>query len=1054
MTETVQEANTTAGAGLNPSRVFIERPVATTLLTIAVAIAGIIAFVVLPVSPLPQVDFPTITVAASLPGASPDIMASSVATPLERQFGHIAGVTEMTSSSSLGTSSVTLQFDLSRDINGAARDVEAGINAARSYLPANLPANPTYRKVNPADSPIMVLGLQSDVYDIPTLYDEASTVIEQRVSQISGVGQVTVVGASLPAVRVELNPQQLASYGISLPAVQQVIAGQNANTAKGQVSNGSNTVDILVNDQISKAAAYKPLVVGYHDGSAVRLQDVAEVVDSQQTIRQAGFLNGKPSVNMLIFRQPGANIITTVDAVKAAIPSLQATVPRGQHIITILDRTLTIRASVSNIEGTLVISVVLVIFVVFVFLRSLPATIVPAVAVPVSLIGTCAVMYLCGFSLDNLSLMALAIASGFVVDDAIVVMENISRHLEEGLSPMQASLKGAQEIGFTVFSISISLIAVFIPLLLMGGIIGRLFREFAITLSTAILVSMVISLTTTPMICSRVLRSEREVKHGRLYGWSERVFNALLSGYRKSLTWVLDHPALMLVVFITTVGLNVFLFTRLSQGFFPQQDTGVMIGGMQGPQDTSFYAMEKAVQQAVKIIKSDPGVQNVMAFTGGQGAANNGFTFIALKPLGSGKDERTASAAEIIARLRGKLAGVKGAQTFLQPVQDIRIGGRQSNAQYQYTLKAETTAQLLQYGPPLLSALRKAPGIQDANSDQQNDGLQALMTYDRPTAARLGITPQLMDSTLYDAFGQAEVSTIYSELNQYYVVMEVAPRFWSTPQGLKDVYIVPKSGGGAVPLNSVMHYAPSTSPLSVNHTGLFPSVTVNFNLAPGVSLSQATQEISDIEKQLGVPDSVHGQYAGTLQAYKDSLSSEYFLIIAALFAVYIVLGVLYESLVHPITILSTLPSASLGAFLALLITKTDLNVMSIIGIVLLIGIVKKNAIMMIDFALNAERVEGMDTRDSIFQASMLRFRPILMTTMAALFGAVPLAIGTGMGSELRRPLGISIIGGLLVSQVLTLYTTPVIYLFMDNLRLKVQGDKHARLFTATPAAAR
>jgi multidrug efflux pump len=862
MTETVQEANTTAGAGLNPSRVFIERPVATTLLTIAVAIAGIIAFVVLPVSPLPQVDFPTITVAASLPGASPDIMASSVATPLERQFGHIAGITEMTSSSSLGTSSVTLQFDLSRDINGAARDVEAGINAARSYLPANLPANPTYRKVNPADSPIMVLGLQSDVYDIPTLYDEASTVIEQRVSQISGVGQVTVVGASLPAVRVELNPQQLASYGISLPAVQQVIAGQNANTAKGQVSNGTSTVDIVVNDQISKAAAYKPLIVGYHNGSAVRLQDVADVVDSQQTIRQAGFLNGKPSVNMLIFRQPGANIITTVDAVKAAIPSLQATVPTGEHIITILDRTLTIRASVSNIEGTLVISVVLVIFVVFIFLRSLPATIVPAVAVPVSLIGTCAVMYLCGFSLDNLSLMALAIASGFVVDDAIVVMENISRHLEEGLTPVQASLKGAQEIGFTVFSISISLIAVFIPLLLMGGIIGRLFREFAITLSAAILMSMVISLTTTPMICSRVLRSEKEIKHGRLYGWSERAFNALLSGYRRSLTWVLDHPALMLAVFVITVALNVFLITKVSTGFFPQQDTGVMTGGMQGPQDTSFYAMEKAVQQAVKIIKADPGVQNVMAFTGGQGATNNGFTFIALKPLGSGEGDRTSSATEIINRLRGKLAGVQGAQTFLQPVQDIRIGGRQSSAQYQYTLQAETTAQLLQYGPQLLAALRKAPGFEDANTDQQNNGLQALMTYDRPTAARLGITPSVMDSTLYDAFGQAEVSTIYTELNQYYVVMEVAPRFWATPDGLKDVYLIPKSGGGAVPLDSVMHYAPSTSPLAVNHTGLFPSVTVNFNLAPGVSLGQATKDSEEPGRAAVGTRPVRGHAAG------------------------------------------------------------------------------------------------------------------------------------------------------------------------------------------------
>jgi multidrug efflux pump len=1034
---------------MNPSRVFIERPVATTLLTIAVAIAGIIAFGVLPVSPLPQVDFPTITVAAGLPGASPDIMASSVATPLERQFAHIAGITEMTSASSLSTTSVTLQFDLNRDINGAARDVEAGINAARTYLPANLPQNPTYRKVNPADSPIMVIGLQSSIYDVPALYDEASTVIEQRISQISGVGQVSAVGASLPAVRVELNPTQLNSYGISLPAVQTVIAGQNADIAKGQVSSNATTADILTNDQISKAALYKPLIVGYHNGGAVRLEDVADVVDSQQSVRQAGYLNGQPSVNLIIFRQPGANIITTVDAIKAALPSLQASIPAGQHIFTILDRTLTIRASVDGIETTLLISVALVIVVVFLFLRNIPATFVPAVAVPVSLIGTCTVMYLCGFSLDNLSLMALAIASGFVVDDAIVVMENISRHIEAGMTPVQASLKGAQEIGFTVFSISISLIAVFIPLLLMGGIIGRLFREFAITLSTAILMSMVISLTTTPMMCSRIMRSEENVEHGRVYKWSERVFNGALSGYRRSLTWVLDRPALMLLVFVATVGLTCYLAYTAPLGFFPQQDTGVLNGGMQGPQDTSFFAMNKAVKRADEIIKSDPGVQNAMAFTGGQGSTNAGFTFIALKPL----NERKQSAAQIINELRPKLAAVPGAATYLNAVQDIRIGGRQSSAQYQYTLKAETTAELQTYGPALLSALRKAPGIQDANTDQQNDGLQALLTYDRPTAARLGITPEAIDNTLYDAFGQLEASVIDTELNQYYVIMEVAPKYWQSPEGLKDVYMIANSGGGPIPLDSLMHYAPSTAPLAVNHTGLFPSVTVNFNLAPNVSLSQATKEISDIQEKLGVPQSVQGEYAGTLQAFKQSLGTEPYLILTAVLAVYIVLGILYESLVHPITILSTLPPASLGAMLALRITRTDLNVMSIIGIILLIGIVKKNAIMMIDFALNAERNEGKNTRDSIFEASMLRFRPILMTTMAALFGAVPLAVGTGMGSELRRPLGISIIGGLLVSQVLTLYTTPVIYLFMDNLRLKIQGDKRARLFTATPATA-
>jgi multidrug efflux pump len=1033
---------------MNPSGLFIGRPVATTLLTVAIAIAGAIAFIVLPVSPLPQVDFPTITVAASLPGGSPDIMASSIATPLERQFGHIAGVTEMTSASSLGTTSITLQFDLSRDINGAARDVEAGINAARTYLPTNLPANPTYRKVNPADSPILVLGLQSDVYDIPTLYDEASTVISQRISQISGVGQVTVVGASLPAVRIELNPTQLVSYGISLPQVQRIVAGQNSNSAKGQLADEKRTADILANDQISKAVDYKPLVVGYHNGGVVRLQDVADVIDSQQTVRQAGFLNGKPSVNMLIFRQPGANIITTVDAVQAAIPSLQATIPYGEHLITILDRTLTIRASVSDIERTLIISVFLVILVVFLFLRNLRATLIPAVAVPVSLIGTCAVMYLCGYSLDNLSLMALAIASGFVVDDAIVVMENITRHLEEGLKPIEAALQGAREIGFTVFSISVSLIAVFIPLLMMGGIIGRLFREFAITLSSAILVSMVISLTTTPMMCSRVLVADKEIKHGKLYAWSERGFKRVLNGYEQSLGWVLDHPALLLIVFLCTLGLNVFLITKISKGFFPQQDTGAMSGGMQGPQDTSFYAMRDAVQQSVSIIKSDTAVQNVMGFTGGQGATNSGFTFIALKPL----NERKVSAEQVINRLRPKLAHVPGAATFLQAVQDIRIGGRQSSAEYQYTLQAETTDDLQKYGPLLLAQLKKAAGFQDVNTDQQNQGLQALLSYDRPTSARLGITPQLLDNTLYDAFGQAEVSTIYTELNQYYVVMEVAPKYWQSPEGLKDTYLIPNSGGAGIPLASVVKYAPSTSPLSVNHTGLFPSVTVSFNLAPGVSLEQATNEIQTIQQKLGMPQSVHGQFSGTLEAFQESLSTEPYLVLTAILSVYIVLGILYESLIHPITILSTLPSASLGAILALQITATELDVMSIIGIILLIGIVKKNAIMMIDFALNAERNDGKNTRDSIFEASMLRFRPILMTTMAALFGAVPLALGTGMGSELRRPLGISIIGGLLVSQALTLYTTPVIYLFMDNLRLKLQGDKRARLLTRSEAA--
>ncbi len=1032
---------------MNPSRIFIERPVATTLLTIALAIAGIVSFGVLPVAPLPQVDFPSISVSAGLPGASPDIMASSVATPLERQFAHIAGINEMTSSSSLGSTSVTLVFDLNRDINGAARDVQAGINAAATYLPSNLPQNPTWRLVNPADAPIMVIGLNSKIYDVEQLYDSASTVLSQRISQIYGVGYVRVVGASLPAVRVELNPTLMNSYGINLSNVQAVLGGQNADMAVGQISSGNHSIDLMTNDQISRASLYRPLIVGYHNGGAVRLEDIAEVIDSQQSIRQAGYLNGGPSVNLIIYRQPGVNIITTVDAIKAAIPSLQASIPRGEHIFTILDHTQTIRASVHDIEMTLVISVLLVILVVFLFLRSVPATLVPAVAVPVSLIGTCSVMYLCGFSLDNLSLMALAIASGFVVDDAIVVMENIARHVEAGMTPVKAALQGAEEIGFTVFSISVSLIAVFIPILLMGGILGRLFREFAITLSTAILVSMVISLTTTPMMCSRVMRPEEELHHGRIYQASERFFKGLLEGYRRSLEWVLDHPALMLAVFVAVLVLNVFLVLKSPTGFFPQQDTGIMMGQMQGPQDLSFFAMNKAVHAANLIISHDPGVQNAMAFTGGFGATNGAFTFIALKPL----NERDASAAQIIDRLRPQLAKVPGAATYLQAVQDIRIGGRMSAALYQYTLSVETTADLEKYGPELLDRLRKAPGFQDVNTDLQDKGLQALLTYDRPTAARLGVTPSLMDQTLYDAFGQAEVSVIDTELNQYYVVMEVAPKYWQSPDDLKKTYLIPTQGGGAIPLNSVMDYAPSTTPLQVNHTGLFPSVTISFNLAKGVSLSQATDEINQIENSMDLPDTVHGEFAGTLQAYKQSLGSEPYLVLTAVLAVYIVLGVLYESLVHPITILSTLPPASLGAMLALRITHTELDVMSIIGIILLIGIVKKNAIMMIDFALNAERVEGKNTRDSIFEASMLRFRPILMTTMAAMFGAVPLALGTGMGSELRRPLGIAIIGGLVGSQALTLFTTPVIYLFMDNLRLKIQGDRRARLFSATPA---
>jgi multidrug efflux pump len=1021
---------------MNPSELFIRRPVATTLLTIAIAIAGAVAYTVLPVSPLPQVDFPTISVSGSLPGASAQIMASSVATPLERQFGHIAGVSEMTSASSLGSTSITIQFDLSRDIDGAARDVEAAISAARTYLPANLPGNPTYRKVNPADSPIMIIGLTSSKYDTGKLYDEASTVLEQKLSQIQGVGQVAVGGSSLPSVRVDINPTQLNNFGLTISNVQSVLSTQNADLAKGQISDGSTTADIIANDQISTAADYKPLIIGYHNGAGVRLSDVAQVSDSVQNIRSAGYLNGIPSVTVIIFRQPGANIIQTVDNIRAQLPFLKASIPQGIDTTIVLDRTTTIRASVDDVERTLLISVALVILVVFIFLRNGRATLIPSVAVPVSLIGTFAVMYMLGYSLDNLSLMALTISTGFVVDDAIVVMENISRHLEQGMKPFAAALQGAREIGFTVFSISVSLIAVFIPILMMGGIVGRLFREFAITLSTAIVVSMIISLTTTPTMCAYLLKEEKELKHGKIYQASERFFTWMLETYRRTLTWVLGHPGPTMVVLLLTIALNVVLIYKIPKGFFPQQDTGAITGGVQGPQDSSFPAMDNSIRQLVGVIKSDPAVANVTAYTGGNGATNGGFIYIALKPL----NERKVSAADIINRLRPKLNRLPVASAFLQAAQDLRIGGRSSNALYQYTIQSDNVQDLSKWGPILLAEMKKLPGLQDVNSDQQNGGLEELVTYDRTTAARLGMTAQSLDSSLYSAFGQAEVSIIYTQLNQYYVVLEVAPQYWHSPEGLK--YIYPRTTSGNIPLNAVSSWQSGTTPLSVNHTSLFPSVTVSFNLAPGVFLSDATLRVAEMQQRLGTPATIRGVFAGTAQAYQQSLNSEKTLIAIALLAVYIVLGILYESVVHPITIISTLPSASVGAILALMLFKIDLNVISIIGIVLLIGIVKKNAIMMIDFALVAERQDGKSTSDAIFEACMLRFRPILMTTMAALFGALPLAFGTGTGSELRRPLGITIVGGLIVSQMLTLYTTPVVYLVLDRFRLWVLRKWH------------
>jgi multidrug efflux pump len=1033
---------------MNISAPFIHRPVATILLTVAVVIAGAIGYTVLPVSPLPQVDFPTISVSASLPGGSAEIMASSVATPLERQLGHIAGVTEMTSASSLSSTSITIQFDLSRNIDGAARDVEAAINAARSYLPANLPGNPTYRKVNPADAPIMILGLTSDKFGPEKLYDEASTVIQQKLSQLSGVGQVNVGGGALPSVRVDVNPTQLASYGLTMAGVQSVLSAQNADMPKGQISDGTVTADILANDQISHAADYRPLVIGFHNGSAVRLTDVADVADSVQNVRTAGYLNGKRSVTLIIFRQPGANIIATNDRILAALPSIRASIPLGIDLTVVLDRTTTIRASVRDVERTLAISILLVIAVVFIFLRNVRVTFIPSIAMPASLIGTFAVMYLFGYSLDNLSLMALTIATGFVVDDAIVVMENISRHLEEGMKPMAAALKGAQEIGFTVLTISISLVAVFIPLLFMGGIVGRLFREFAVTLSTAIVVSMLISLTTTPMMCAYLLRNEREVEHGRLYRLNERAFDRLLSGYRRSLTWVLSHPLLTIIVLFLTIGLNVLLIIKIPKGFFPQQDTGAITGGVQGPQDSSFPAMNDSLQQIVGVIKADPAVSNVIAFTGGGGATNTGFIYVALKPLA----DRKVSAAQVIGRIRPKLNRLPAASAFLQAAQDLRIGGRGGNAMYQYTLQADNVQDLAHWGPILLREMKRLPGFQDVNSDQQNGGLDELLTYDRMSAAKLGLTAQSLDASLYSAFGQSEVSVIYTQLNQYYVVLEVAPRYWQSPEGLKSIYLQ-SANGNSIPLSTVASGHPSTTALAINHTGLFPSVTVSFNLAPQVSLSQATQAINQMQQRLGTPSSIQGFFAGTLLAYQQSLSSEPVLVLTALLSVYIVLGILYESLVHPLTIISSLPPASVGAMLAMLLFHQDLNVISIIGIVLLIGIVKKNAIMMIDFALSAERQGGKSTREAIFDACMLRFRPILMTTMAALFGAVPLAFGGGTGSELRRPLGIAIIGGLIFSQVLTLYTTPVVYLYMDRFSLWWAARSHGSAHVPIPVPA-